>query len=797
MHKWKAKWIEPEQANVIEEETFTLVDMFQGKKPIQDPVEKRLLPSQYLKKVFVTNTAKKLLRATLFITAHGLYQVRINSHAVTEAVFTPDYTSYDKFLQYQEYDVTKYVEDESVLAIVLADGWYAGRISMTGGSAQFGNRLGVLAELIIEYADGSRELIGTDESFRSSTGKYVYSDIFIGEKQDLRLEKANWMSDTSVQGWSPVTVAAYGYDNLQPQIGPQVRRKEFLKLKDYWLEGEALILDFGQVIAGRTRFELHLAAGEEIRLEHSEILTADGKFFNNIVGRNKEQLDILIGDGSVYHYEPDFTFHGFRYVKVSGKPQAINLASVEAVVIYSDMKQTGSLKTTDENINQLLQNIEWSQKGNMLSVPTDCPQRERLGWTGDAQIFAPTAAFFMDVEDFFIRWLESVKADQQPNGEIVDYSPVPRDYFTTRPKDRGNSSAGWGDAIILVPWTLYKRYGNTQILSDTYEAMVRWHEFCKNDAKGEKTDEDQYIWDTTFHYGDWMFPSVMSQKGPFLTAKFTKDLVGTAFLAHSSERLAQIAAVLGKEAAAAGFEAYASKVKKAFQNHFWQEDKLTADYQGLYVLAIAFNLLDEAKKQAAVNRLIELIAANDYRLDTGFVSVPYLMDVLTSTGHLDIAERILFQKNCPSWLYEINQGATTIWESWDAIKPDGEISSESFNHYAYGCVGDWLVRNVGGLEVKAPGFKEFYVRPNAVQAIEGAELTYDTPYGTIQLLQRQESLTVAVPENTAAYVESSCILTSPDTKTTVIDGVAYIMLSPGRYEFPLKAKEEITARVSK
>lgn len=791
MHVWKAKWIEPKQTNVIEEEEFTLIDMFQGKEVIQGPIEERLHPSPYLKKIFFVDTSKEIVQAKLFITAHGLYQVHLNGHKITEAVFTPDYTSYGKFLQYQEYDVTKYLKDKNVWAIILADGWYAGRVSMTGGSAQFGDRLGVLAEVIVEYADGTNDVIVTDERFRSSTGKYVYSDIFIGEKQDLRLEKTSWLLDPSTKGWSLITIANYGYNNLKPQIGPQVTRKEFLKVVNHWIEGQDLILDFGQVIAGRTRFNVHLAEGEEIRLEHSEILTKEGTFFNNIVGRNKEQLDILIGDGGAYVYEPDFTFHGFRYIKISGSHQAIELNSIEAVVLYSDMKKTGSLKTTDEKINKLLQNIEWSQKGNMLSVPTDCPQRERLGWTGDAQIFAPTATFFMDMEDFFIRWIENVKADQQHNGEIVDYSPVPRDYFTTRPKDRGNSSAGWGDAIIMVPWTLYQRYDNTQILVDTYEAMVHWHEFCKKDAKADKTGDDQYIWDTTFHYGDWMFPSVMSQKGPFLTAKFTKDLVGTAFLAHSSELLAQIAIVLGKKEEANELISYSEKVKAAFQNHFWCEGKLTADFQGPYVLAIAFNLLDKEKTEAAVNRLIELITANDNRLDTGFVSVPYLMDVLTNAGYADIAETILFQEGCPSWLYEVNKGATTIWESWDAIKPDGKIGSESFNHYAYGCIGDWLVRNVGGLEVKAPGFKEFYIRPNVIKTIKEAELTYKTVYGTIQLKQKQNSLTVVVPENTKAFVENTGIVLSNHSETAIVNASSYTILRSGTHEISLKATEKI------
>ncbi len=797
-HCWTAKWIEPYQQKTVDEPLFTLMDMFHKTKELkQDPVEERLHKPKYLKKMFEMKADKKLQSATLYITAHGLYQVNINGKAVTEAIFTPDYTSYDKYLQYQEYDVTSLIIKKNIWSIVLADGWYSGRISMTGGSAQFGNMLGALAEIVLEYTDGTEEKIITDKNFKSSTGKYVYSDIFIGEKQDFRLEKENWQIERTVDSWDLVEEVEYDFHNLVLQSAPQVVRKEVITAKKQWIEGDSLIVDFGQVIAGRIRMVAELGSGEEIRIEHSEILDHDGKFLTNIVGRNKEQTDIFVGDGKRREMEPDFTFHGFRYVKISGGHKAVEIESIQAIVIYSDLKKTGHLVTSNKKINQLIRNIEWSQKGNMLSIPTDCPQRERLGWTGDIQIFADTATFFMDVENFLVRWLESVKADQQENGEIPDYCPVPKDYFTTRSKERGNSSAGWGDAIIIVPWTLYERYGNKEVLESSYNAMVRWHNFGKGSAAGEKEGEERFIWDTKFHYGDWMFPSVMSEKGPFLTAKLTMAIVGTAFLAYSSELLAKVAQVLGKGEDAKLYQEYSKQVKMAFRNKFWQEDRLTADFQGCYVLAIAFNLLEEAQKSKAVDRLVALIQENGQRLDTGFVSVRYLLDVLSENNNHDLAVKLLFQEKCPSWLYEVNHGATTIWESWDAVKPDGTIGKESFNHYAIGCVGDWLVRNVGGLAVKKPGFEEFFISIKEIENITSSELSYETKYGEIKIDWAKKSefydVNIKVPAGTNAFFNMDNVEKLYEDELSnefiseifVLKNKKFISLVPGSYSFKM------------
>ncbi|MGI8384256.1 family 78 glycoside hydrolase catalytic domain [Robertmurraya sp. P23] len=773
LHKdeWVARWIEPEQEDVTEEPELTLEDMFIKKnKGEYSPPEKKLHPPKIVRKSFTVGH-KPIEKARLYITAHGLYQAKINGKKITEAEFTPDFTSYTNYLQYQTYDVLPHlVVGENVLGVTLSDGWYAGRISIPGGSAQFGNRQGLLAQLEITFTDGTKQMIGTDHSFQSADSHYVYSDIFIGEKQDKNLEKIAWDCpgyECISHEWSSVKVAEYNLDNLRSQYGEYVKPMESLSPIRIWKdESNAFIIDFGQIIAGRVRVHLQCSKGEEIKIEHSEVLNEKGEFFSNIVGRNKEQTDYYVASGEYGEvFEPTFTFHGFRYVRLSGYHSELLLDDITAIVLFSDMKQTGHFQTSDSKINQLWQNIQWSQKGNMLSIPTDCPQRERAGWTGDLQVFAPTAAFNMDVQSFLTRWLWNLQLEQTNEGEILNYSPAPKDIWNDLKFTGSISSAGWGDAIIIVPWILYQRYGNQRILEECYPAMEKWLSFIeKSAAKGKENnenDDDRYLWDTKFHFGDWMIPSFMlgeNPQGPIASALKTKDCIATAFYAYSSSLLSKIANILGKKERAHYYDHLHHKVKKAFEYAYVKDTgKLTADYQGVYTLALAFNLLTEDKKKKAVNRLVELIKLNDYRIDTGFLSVPFILDVLCENGYKDIAYKLLFQTNCPSWLYEVNHGATTIWESWEAIKPDGTVGAFSFNHYAFGCVGDWLVRHIGGLSPMEPGYKKFKVEPNITDQLTHAKTKYDSVYGEIkikwQMVDTNEMfLQVHVPPSTSAII---------------------------------------------
>lgn len=780
---WQGKWIEPQQETTRKEPMFTLEEMFSGKTAPQAPVEERLLPVQFLKRVFESAPGKKIEKAQLTMTAHGIYQVKLNGQQITEALFTPDYTSYEHFLQYQTYDVTDYLAEKNVWTVLVADGWYAGRVSVNGGSAQFGDRLGILGELVITYQDGSKTVIPTDERFGSKTAEFRYSDIFIGEKQDLRLKDEDWETSCATADLTPVEVVTYPMNNLAPQSGPYVKRMAEIQPVAIWQQGDAWIVDLGQVIAGRLRLDIFLAADQQITLEHSEVLNEEGQFFHNIVGRNKDQRDIFIGRGRREVLEPQFTFHGFRYVQITGLTEPLEKAQVTGIVLYSDLKQTGYLTTDNAKVNQLLANIEWSQKGNLLSIPTDCPQRERVGWTGDMQVFAPTASFFMDVSQFIARWLTSVRLEQLPNGEVIDYSPAPSDYFNSPSLTGTNSSAGWGDAIVMVPWLLYQRYGQKAVLEENYQAMVKWHEFSKTSAAGEKTGAARYLWDTKFHFGDWMFPSFMMGpdfKGPIATSDETKEIFGTAFLAHSSQLLGEIATVLGRTEEAQGYFAYAQKVKNAFEEAYFKEGRLVRDYQGCYVIALAFELLSTANQPKALARLVTLIKDNGYRLDTGFLSVPYLLDVLVNYGESETARRVFLQEECPSWLYEVNQGATTIWESWAGIQPDGTVGNFSFNHYAFGCVGDWIVRQIAGLTTRTPGFETFYVQPNLQLGIQEFDLRYESAYGPIEIQVQKRELHLNVPENTQAYVNLTPA--TPETEFVV---------PAGSYCFPLKQEVQL------
>lgn len=757
---WRARWIEPVQDDVTEEPPFSLADMFApgAKMPEQTPPEERLHPCPLLKRTFKARA--RVAKATLSITAHGLYQARINGEPVCDAVFTPDFTSYEKILMYQTYDVTDLVrEGDNVWTVVLADGWWAGRIAVQGNSRQFGTRLALLGELELAYDDGTTEVVCTDGSFRCSTGKYVYADIQIGEKQDLRLERKGWDTEASCEGWQPVAEVAFGPERLVPQLGPQVVRRETLACARVWSEGDSLVVDFGQVIAGRIQITCALADGQVLTVEHAEVLDADGRFFRNIIGRNKDATDVFVGRGGIEALEPDFTFHGFRYARITGWRGDFDPSCIKAVALRSDLDEVGCIETSDERVNRLVSNVLWSQRGNMLSIPTDCPQRERMGWTGDIQVFAPTGCFFMDLDLFLTRWLDQVMADQLDDGEIVDYSPMPASAREQAGFIGARSSAGWGDAVILVPWELYRQYGDSSVLERCYDAMLRWHEHCVESAAGEKDGDDRYVWDTAFHYGDWMLPSMLAapDADPLDGARMTKDIVATCFLAHATDVLAEISDLLGHGKEADEQRAYAAHVRAAFPGRFYLGGgAMSVELQGCYVLPLAFDMLPEAERQAVADHLAEMVRANGDRLDTGFLSVPYLLDVLGRFGHGSLAEDLFWQSDCPSWLYEVDHGATTIWENWVNVAPDGTVGAFSFNHYALGCVAEWIVRHVGGLEITEPAYRRFEAAPHFIHGLSHVSLAHRIATGVVKVAWRSEGgghrVDIEVPEGSEAHV---------------------------------------------
>lgn len=781
--EWVGRWIEPVQETVSAEPEFSLAQMFSGAPlPPQDPPEERLHPTILLRRRFVSTAPVE--KATLRMTARGLYEAHIDGSAVTDAVLLPGFTSYHKDLRYQEFDVTNLLASmgEHVWSVELADGWWAGRVAVQGQSCQWGDRLQVLGELELRYTDGTCELVGTDDAFVSSHGSRVYADIQIGECRDLRLEPEGWQfvgfDDAS---WTHVTVTdelpGRGDPAIRAQEAPLARVQARLEPLGWWWEGDAIIVDFGQVIAGWVELSCVLGEGQELVLRHAEALDAQGRFFENIVGRNKDQRDRYIGRGRSELLRPSFTFHGFRYVCIEGWNEAVqgpfDPMRVQAQAIWADMRPTGTMVTSDDRLNRLLANVRWSLTGNLINIPTDCPQRERMGWVGDVLIFAPTAAFFFDVDALMGQWLASVRADQLPDGQVLDYSPAPAAIMGNADFLGSLSSAGWGDAIVEVPWTLWQRYGDLDALRANYDAMCAWHDWCAASAAGEvpaipggavpgaKCGDARYVWDTKFHYGDWMFPSYMTgpdMPGPIATSEATKDLAATAYLAHTSDVLAEVAELLCDTVRAEECRAFAANVRRAFAGRFLRgEGLLDREFQGCYVLALAFDMFPEDQRQAAADHLAQMVGDNDNRLDVGFLGMPYLLDVLCDWGHGDVAEALLMQDACPSWLYEVDRGGTTIWESWANVAPDGTVGTFSFNHCAFGCVADWMARHVGGLTPAAPGYAEFRVAPHPVGGLSFCHTEYESAYGRIAVAWEHaddDTLRVEldVPEATVARV---------------------------------------------
>jgi len=551
-------------------------------------------------------------------------------------------------------------------------------------------------------------------------------------------------------------------------------------------KGETVI-DFGQVLVGRVRMTVAGPSGTEVALEHSEVLDEQGNFMMNIMGRSKAQKDwyILKGEGQEI-YEPQFTFHGFRYVKVSGYPGLVTTEAFTAVVLYSGLEVTGQFECSDSRINQLQQNIMWSQKGNMLAIPTDCPQRERSGFTGDIQVYAPTACFNMDVAAFLTNWLRNLALEQREDGAV----PVIVPYFPAIEEMQAgmgtHTSAGWGDACVIVPWVLYQAYGDARILAEMYPVMVKWLEYVIREAAenipenitGELTEarrqRQRYLWNTGFHFGDWLIPSLCDeQDGAMRGAFMTKELVSTCFYAYSAQLMADIATRLGKPEAATYYGELSGKVREAFAAEYLQEDgTLTAHFQGIYVLALKMNMIPDGMRSKVLDQLVGLIVKNNNRLDTGFLSVPFLLDVLSENGRRDVANQLLYQTDGPSWLYQVEKGATTMWERWEAILPDGKVTGASFNHYAFGCVGDWLYRVIGGIRVGKAGYHHSVIQPEPDDHLTYAKTRFSSVYGELgvewHLISGKMKMAVSIPVNTAATV----ILPGAQLKNVSEQGIA-------------------------
>ncbi|WP_166980802.1 family 78 glycoside hydrolase catalytic domain [Paramicrobacterium fandaimingii] len=796
---WVAAWVEPAQQDTLVER-WSIVDWIRGLGP-DTALEDRLRPPQLLRQRVKVHDG--LSRARLYATARGVYSAFVNGIRADDQVLAPGSDAYEHRLSVQAYDITAALTaGENVLGVALADGWWAGRLGLTGSSGQFGTRLSAIWQLHLDYADGTSQTVASGGDVRSAVGPWEYADLFVGERFDRRAVPAGWDRAGFDDGdWMPVTEVSRDHELLRPFTGEPIRRILELPAVAITETADGTIVDFGQVIAGRVRLHLHdTTPGQRVVIEHTEVLAADGSWFDNIVGINKEQRDVFIAAGGDDEWEPEFTFHGFRYARVSGLSAPLPAEDIVAVVIASDLEQTGAFTASDARLDRLHQNVVWSQRGNFLSVPTDCPQRERAGWTGDIQAFVGAASNNAQVVPFLSRWLDNLRADQLPDGRIPIFSP--RSPFDADAAARADgigsivAAAGWSDAIATVPWTMYERYGDRRVLEENYDAMLRWIEFQKTaassglpdalvdaDLSDERLRRQSLLYNTGMHFGDWLTPSTMEgrpiHEAIGIAPALTSEYVAPMFQAQTLTIAALAAKVLGKKSDAAVFTARAADVRSAFAaEHIDAEGDLPILLQGVYVLALAFDMVPTELRSRTAERLVNMIRERGDRLDTGFLSTPYLLDVLWDSGYPGVARSLLWQSEMPSWLYEVDNGATTIWESWDAITPGGEIRAMSFNHYAQGSVDDWLHRRVAGIRPTSPGYRTAVLEPDFEIGVDHVRAHVGTPYGplAVEWTRAGDSISVItnVPHGVAATLKTG------QTQRTLSPGV-------NSHQFPLNA----------
>jgi alpha-L-rhamnosidase len=725
-------------------------------------------PAVLLRRTFSLPAAP--VRARLYVTAHGVYELELNGRRVGDHVLAPGWTSYHQRLRYQTFDVTELVQEgPNGIGAWLADGWYRGRLGFGGGQrAVYGERTALFAQLEISCADGSTSLVTTDETWRAGLGPIHRTGLYDGERYDARDEPVGWSTaDFDDRAWTSVAIQTFDPSVLVAPDGPPVRRTELVRPVEVTASPSGrTIVDFGQNLTGRVRIRVRGDAGRVVRIRHAEVLQ-DGELCLAPLRRADATDEYTLRGRGVEEWEPRFTLHGFRYIEIEGWPGELAPDDVVAVVCHTDMPRTGWFGCSEPLLERLHENVVWSMRGNFVDVPTDCPQRdERLGWTGDIAVFAPTASYLFDCAGMLTSWLADLAAEQTATGTVPPYVPWIALRFPAAP------TAVWGDAAVSVPWAIHERFGDVGLLRQQYRSMKAWV-----DQVAARTGERR-LWNDGFQFGDWLDPTAP----PDEPAKARTDpyLVATAYHARSASQLADIAALLGEEDDHRYYAALAGEVADAFNDEYVTPNgRLASDAQTAYAVALHADLLVKVdQRERAGRRLVELIEADHHHVSTGFVGTPLLCDALTAVGADDTAYRLVLQRECPSWLYPVTMGATTIWERWDSMLPDGSVNPgemTSFNHYALGAVADWLHRRVAGLIPAAPGYRRVLVRPRPGGGLTHASTAHESPYGRIEVAWQcnAESLdvTVVVPPGVTALVEL------PDPSFTPVD------IGPGRHSF--------------
>ncbi|MEJ0080942.1 MAG: glycoside hydrolase family 78 protein [Puia sp.] len=744
---WKAKWIE----------STSEADTVNG-------------PALLFRKEF--SSAKKINSATVFIAVHGMYNAFINGQKIGDAFLTPGWTSYKKRLQYQVYDATKLIHNgKNAIAVNIGSGWYRTNLAWNNNRNIYGKKIGLLAQLEIHYSDGSMETIVSDGTWKTSDqGPIRSSEIYNGETYDASKEKTGWdKPGYNDQDWSKVIENDYPKTNLIAQYNEPVRMHEiFQPVRVFKTPKGEQVVDFGQNLVGWESIVVKGQHMDSITIDHAEVLDKEGNFYtDNLRAAKSENIYVLKANNDEV-LMPHFTFHGFRYLRIRGFNGKIfplkngatgedvvimdstnsSIMQIQAVTLYSDMNKTGQFECSNPMLNQLQHNIQWGQKGNFLDVPTDCPQRdERLGWTGDAQAFSRTAGYNMDVHNFFSKWLKDLAADQSDDGRVPFVIPNVLGAMA-------GGSAGWADASTIIPWNMWLVYGDPKILEDQYASMKSWVGFMQNHSK-------DFLWNTGFHFGDWLFyrPADDNDGRSAVTDKY---MIAQCFFAYSTQLVLNAAKVLNKSEDIQKYTDLLQHIKDAYlKEYVTPSGRLVSSTQTAYVLALQFDMLPENLRAQAAKRLVDNIEAYDNHLTTGFLGTPYLCHVLTRYGYDTVAYKLLLQETYPSWLYPVKMGATTIWERWDGEKPDSSFQTpgmNSFNHYAYGAIGDWMYRNITGIDNfgDGAGYKKISIRPHPGGNLTYANADLETVYGKIsvhwKIAEKKFMIDVEIPANTTGVI---------------------------------------------
>ena len=692
--------------------------------------------------VFYTEfPSEKPVKATLYVTACGVYEARINGRAVSEDLLRPGWTNYRKRIQYQEYDVTDLISDTNRLEITVAPGWWAGYLNGEGKNHHYGDRVAAWAELHILYADGAEKVVITDEGWRYTTGNTLDAELYHGETIDLTAEPAEP---------KPVELYELPYPaQLVPQVGPSVRIIERLPAKQLIVtpKGEKVI-DFGQNIAGFVELRVKGERGQRITIRHAEMLDRDGNFYTTNL-RTARATDTFVCSGGDDVFRPKFTFHGFRYIAVGGM-EDIDISAFTACAISSDVKKAADFHSSSELVNRLWSNINWSMRDNFVDIPTDCPQRdERMGWTGDVAIFSNTAGQLCDTYDFFRKWLLDLASEQSVKYGLPDTIPN----ILMPPETPSGGSAVWGDACTLVPWSQYWLYGDKTVLEQQYESMKNWVEYIR------RTETPEHLHKSGHQRGDWL--AMDREEGQGSRGSTDPYLISTAFYAESTRILRDSAKMLGKTEDFEDYSALYDGIVKGFRDEFiTKTGRVVSETQTALSLILCLGLAEPKDEKVIIETLANNLAAHRNKLTTGFIGTPYLVKALSKFGRHDLAGKLLLNEEYPGWLNEVKLGATTIWERWDSMHADGtfdESGMNSFNHYSFGAVGSWMIEELAGIEAKEAGYKVIALHPRLTYGLTEVSSSRETPCGTVKCAWKCKdgmiTVDVTVPEGATAELE--------------------------------------------